>query len=115
MGAAAGQQQQHQQQQHYGAAAGSHDPSRSNVLLVHIDDVEYTPTLDALHTVFKTYGHVQKMTIFDKGGHWQVRAVACCDVTASVAELHADLCCLLTCWLVGLNRMWGPVQLWSTI
>lgn len=76
MGAAAGQQQQ-QQQQHFGAAAGSHDPSRSNVLLVHIDDVEYTPTLDALHTVFKTYGHVQKMTIFDKGGHWQVSAVSC--------------------------------------
>jgi hypothetical protein len=63
-----------QQQQHYGGAtAGGMDHSRSNVLLVFIDDVEYTPTLDALHTVFKTYGHVHKMTVFEKSGNWQVR------------------------------------------
>lgn len=59
-------------QQHYGGAAAGMDPSRSNVLLVFIDDVEYTPTLDALHTVFKTYGHVHKMTVFEKSGNWQV-------------------------------------------
>jgi hypothetical protein len=69
-GAAGGQGMM--QQQHYGAGSGGMDSGKSNVLLVHIDDVEYTPTLDALHTVFKTYGHVHKMTIFDKGGHWQV-------------------------------------------
>lgn len=72
MGAAAGHAMPPQQQHYAGAAVGM-DPNRSNVLLVYIDDVEYTPTLDALHTVFKTYGHVQKMTIFEKGGHWQVR------------------------------------------
>lgn len=75
MGAAGHGMAQHygEQQQHYGGPPVGMDPSRSNVLLVYIDDVEYTPTLDALHTVFKTYGHVQKMTIFEKGGHWQVR------------------------------------------
>jgi len=62
-----------QQQQHpYAAAGAAGHTNRSNVLLVFIDDVEYTPTLDALHTVFKTYGHVQKLTIFEKSGNWQV-------------------------------------------
>jgi hypothetical protein len=72
--------QHYGEQQHYGGPPVGMDPSRSNVLLVYIDDVEYTPTLDALHTVFKTYGHVQKMTIFEKGGHWQVRLQALADL-----------------------------------
>lgn len=41
-----------------------------------IDDVAYTPTLDALHTVFSTYGFVQRMTVFERGGNWQVCGVA---------------------------------------
>lgn len=80
------------QQQHYGAASGGMDSGKSNVLLVHIDDVEYTPTLDALHTVFKTYGHVHKMTIFDKGGHWQVCLwVYRADIGSSVCSFEVPL------------------------
>jgi hypothetical protein len=47
--------------------------SSSNVLLVLIDDVAYSPNVEALHTIFSTYGHVLKMTIFEKSGNWQVR------------------------------------------
>lgn len=51
--------------------------SSSNVLLCMIDDVAYTPTVEALHTIFSTYGYVQKITIFEKSGNWQVsRAVS---------------------------------------
>jgi hypothetical protein len=46
--------------------------SSSNVLLVLIDDVAYSPNVEALHTIFSTYGHVLKMTIFEKSGNWQV-------------------------------------------
>ena len=44
----------------------------STVLLVMIVDVAYSPTVEALHTIFSTYGHVLKMTIFEKSGNWQV-------------------------------------------
>jgi hypothetical protein len=46
--------------------------SSSNVLLVMIDDVAYSPNVESLHTIFSTYGHVLKMTIFEKSGNWQV-------------------------------------------
>jgi hypothetical protein len=109
------------EQQHYGGPPVGMDPSRSNVLLVYIDDVEYTPTLDALHTVFKTYGHVQKMTIFEKGGHWQVRLQALATLrtgfvvaqwlwlqiaaeSGSPSRLHAF------CWLMHLPHVYIPIQ-----
>lgn len=94
--AAAGQAGMHQQQQqHYGgAAAGGMDHSRSNVLLVFIDDVEYTPTLDALHTVFKTYGHVHKMTVFEKSGNWQALVQYADEGTAEQAKEYLDGHCM---------------------
>jgi hypothetical protein len=70
----AAQQMQQQQPpfgQYYANPAGGLEPS--NVLLVFIDNVAYAPTLEALHTVFSTYGQVLKMTVFEKSGNHQVR------------------------------------------
>lgn len=75
--AAAGGQGAGMQQQQQQFGVGLSGLSKSNVLLVYIDDVEYTPTLEALHTVFKTYGQVQRMTVFEKSGNWQVCGCVC--------------------------------------
>lgn len=61
------------------AASAAADPyqaaaavSGSNVLQCDLEQVAYTPTIDALHTIFATYGYVQKLTISEKNHHWQV-------------------------------------------
>ncbi|WZZ20991.1 hypothetical protein YC2023_122378 [Brassica napus] len=43
----------------------------SNVLLASIENMQYAVTLDVLHTVFATFGAVQKIAMFDKNGGMQ--------------------------------------------
>eukprot|EP00877_Chromochloris_zofingiensis_P014781 jgi/Chrzof1/9557/Cz04g07230.t1 len=73
---------------------GMPDISTSNVLLCMIDNVQYTPTLDALHTTFSTYGFVQKLTIFEKNGNWQALVQYPDDATAASAKHYLDGHCM---------------------
>lgn len=68
----------------------------SNVLLVMIDDVAYSPNVEALHTIFSTYGHVLKMTIFEKSGNWQVGMHSFSSGRASVGRAGLQLCSVLS-------------------
>ncbi|KAL3837741.1 hypothetical protein ACJIZ3_022332 [Penstemon smallii] len=43
----------------------------SNVLLASIENMQYAVTLDVLHTVFSSFGHVLKIAMFDKNGGLQ--------------------------------------------
>lgn len=43
----------------------------SNVLLAAIENMQYTVTLDVLHTVFSAFGSVLKIAMFDKNGGLQ--------------------------------------------
>uniref|UniRef100_A0A7N0SYX9 RRM domain-containing protein n=1 Tax=Kalanchoe fedtschenkoi TaxID=63787 RepID=A0A7N0SYX9_KALFE len=40
----------------------------SNVLLASIENMQYAVTVDVLHTVFASFGNVQKIAIFEKNG-----------------------------------------------
>uniref|UniRef100_A0A383W6L8 RRM domain-containing protein n=1 Tax=Tetradesmus obliquus TaxID=3088 RepID=A0A383W6L8_TETOB len=74
----------------------------SNVLLVMIDDVAYSPNVEALHTIFSTYGHVLKMTIFEKSGNWQALVQYPDDATAAMAKQTLDG---YTMYAGGKNRL----------
>lgn len=74
------------------AAAAGADPhqavataSSSNVLQCDLEQVSYTPTVEALHTIFATYGYVQKLVISEKNHHWQVREIIIVVMTAAAA------------------------------
>ncbi|KAI5405657.1 hypothetical protein KIW84_052426 [Lathyrus oleraceus] len=45
--------------------------AESNVLLASIENMQYAVTLDVLHTVFSTFGPIQKIAMFDKNGALQ--------------------------------------------
>ncbi|XP_010926568.1 polypyrimidine tract-binding protein homolog 1 isoform X5 [Elaeis guineensis] len=50
---------------------GKKKEPESNVLLASIENMQYAVTVDALHTVFSTFGTVQKIAIFEKNGGMQ--------------------------------------------
>lgn len=63
--------------------------SSSNVLQCDLEQVAYTPTIEALHTIFATYGYVQKITITEKNHHWQVTALIPITPIAAVNSNHS--------------------------
>ncbi|KAG1330801.1 Polypyrimidine tract-binding protein [Cocos nucifera] len=50
---------------------GKKKEPESNVLLASIENMQYAVTVDGLHTVFSTFGTVQKIAIFEKNGGMQ--------------------------------------------
>lgn len=49
----------------------SHTPEDGNVLLVQVDEYMYDLTVDNIHEIFKRYGDVKKIAIFQKNNQWQ--------------------------------------------
>ncbi|XP_051120313.1 polypyrimidine tract-binding protein homolog 1 [Andrographis paniculata] len=60
----------------------------SNVLLASIENMQFAITLDVLHTVFSTFGTVQKILIFEKNGGTQA-LIQYPDVPTAVAAKSA--------------------------
>lgn len=46
-------------------------PEDGNVLLVQLDNYMYDITVDSIYEIFRHYGNVQKIAIFQKGNQWQ--------------------------------------------
>eukprot|EP00879_Flechtneria_rotunda_P018344 GHRR01019241.1.p1 GENE.GHRR01019241.1~~GHRR01019241.1.p1 ORF type:complete len:375 (+),score=144.37 GHRR01019241.1:1083-2207(+) len=72
------------------AAVDSSSAATSNVLQCMLENVAYSPSLKDLHTVFSTYGHVQKMTLLEKSGTWQAMVQYSDDATAGVAKQYLN-------------------------
>ncbi|KAL5722870.1 hypothetical protein ACHQM5_006333 [Ranunculus cassubicifolius] len=64
---------------------GKKEPE-SNVLLASIENMQYAVTVDVLHTVFSSFGKVQKIAIFEKNGGIQALVQYPDFATASVAK-----------------------------
>ncbi|XP_065005926.1 polypyrimidine tract-binding protein homolog 1-like isoform X2 [Musa acuminata AAA Group] len=60
--------------------------TESNVLLASIENMQYAVTVDVLHTVFSTFGTVQKIAIFEKNGGMQALIQYPDVTTASIAK-----------------------------
>ncbi|GER45838.1 polypyrimidine tract-binding protein-like [Striga asiatica] len=58
----------------------------SNVLLASMENMQYTVTVDVLHTVFSAFGTVQKIAIFEKNGGTQALIQYPDMATASIAK-----------------------------
>lgn len=50
---------------------GTKQEPESNVLLASIENMQYSVTIDVLHTVFSNFGFVQKIAIFEKNAGFQ--------------------------------------------
>ncbi|KAL5725555.1 hypothetical protein ACHQM5_008690 [Ranunculus cassubicifolius] len=60
----------------------------SNVLLASIENMQYAVTVDVLHTVFSSFGTVQKIAIFEKNGGMQA-LVQYSDLSTAVVAKEA--------------------------
>lgn len=49
----------------------THTTNTHNTQRTQIDDVQYTPTLEALQQVFTVYGPLAKMLLYSRAGQWQ--------------------------------------------
>ncbi|KAF1877417.1 hypothetical protein Lal_00040132 [Lupinus albus] len=67
---------------------GKKKEPESNVLLASIENMQYAVTVDVLHTVFSSFGTVQKIAIFEKNGQTQA-LIQYPDVTTAAAAREA--------------------------
>ncbi|XP_065856268.1 polypyrimidine tract-binding protein homolog 1 isoform X1 [Euphorbia lathyris] len=65
---------------------GKKKEPESNVLLASIENMQYAVTVDVLHTVFSSFGTVQKIAIFEKNGGTQALVQYPDVATAAVAK-----------------------------
>ncbi|XP_026657873.2 polypyrimidine tract-binding protein homolog 1-like isoform X2 [Phoenix dactylifera] len=73
---------------------GKKKEPESNVLLASIENMQYAVTVDALHTVFSTFGTVQKIAIFEKNGGMQALIQYPDVTTAAVAKAALEGHCI---------------------
>jgi len=66
---------------HTGAVASS------NVLQCGFESVSYAPTVDALYTLFATYGPVHKVVISEHNSKYTVSVSFCCRVLLHISQL----------------------------
>ncbi|XP_020399337.1 polypyrimidine tract-binding protein homolog 1 isoform X1 [Zea mays] len=75
-------------------ADGRQVEAQGNVLLASIENMQYAVTVDVLHTVFSSFGSVQKIAIFEKNGGTQA-LIQYPDVsTAAVAKESLEGHCI---------------------
>ncbi|XP_062211409.1 polypyrimidine tract-binding protein homolog 1-like [Phragmites australis] len=67
-------------------ADGRKVEAEGNVLLASIENMQYAVTIDVLHTVFSSFGTVQKIAIFEKNGGTQALIQYPDVTTAAVAK-----------------------------
>ncbi|EFJ11787.1 hypothetical protein SELMODRAFT_104811 [Selaginella moellendorffii] len=67
---------------------GKRKEPESNVLLASIENMQYSVTIDVLHTVFAAFGPIQKIAIFEKNAGFQA-LIQYADVTTAVAAKEA--------------------------
>lgn len=66
---------------HTGAVASS------NVVQCGFESVSYAPTVDALYTLFATYGPVHKVVISEHNSKYTVSVSFCCRVLLHISQL----------------------------
>lgn len=46
-------------------------PANKDAVLLQVDEYMYELTVDSIHEIFKGYGEVRKIAIFQKNNQWQ--------------------------------------------